>query len=74
MLVVWYILVSHLVQGQHKCSTKFYYTHIFVLGILPKLFKNIRYSPVIVVFLTFNPLFDANILNHINDMISSLIL
>ena len=28
---------------------------------------------MIVVFLTFNPLFDANILNHINDMISSLI-
>ena len=26
---------------------------------------------MIVVFLTFNPLFDANILNHINDMISS---
>ena len=27
---------------------------------------------MIVVFLTFNPLFDANILDHINDMISSL--
>ena len=26
--------------------------------------------PVIVVFFTFNPLFDANILNHINDMIN----
>ena len=26
---------------------------------------------MIVVFLTFNPLFDANILNHINDMIST---
>ena len=24
---------------------------------------------MIVVFLTFTPLFDANILNHINDMI-----
>ena len=74
MLVAWYILVSHLVQGQHEYSTKFYDTHIFVLGMLPKLFLNIRYSPVIAVFLTFNPLFDANILNHINDMISSLIL
>ena len=29
---------------------------------------------MIVVFLIFNPLFDANILNHINDMIASLIL
>ena len=28
---------------------------------------------MIVVFLTFNPLFDANNLNHINDMISSLL-
>ena len=71
MLVAWYILVSHLVQGQHKCSTKFNYTQIFVLGMLPKLFQNIRYSPVIVVFLTFNPLFDENILNHINDMTST---
>ena len=35
---------------------------------------NIRYSSVKVVFLSFNPLSDANILNHINDMISSLIL
>ena len=34
---------------------------------------NIRYSPVIVVFLTFNPLFDANVLNQINYMISSLL-
>ena len=33
--------------------------------------KTVRYSPVIVVFLTFNPLFDANILN---DIMSSLIL
>ena len=73
MLVAWYILVSHLVQGLHKCPTKFYYTQIFVLGMLPELFKNIRYSPVIVVFLIFNPLFDANILNHINYMISSLL-
>ena len=73
-MVAWYILVSHLFQRQHKCSTKFYDTQIFVLGILPKLSLNIMYSPVIVVFLTFNPLFDANILNHINDMISNLIL
>ena len=89
MLVAWYILISHLVQGLHKCSTKFYYTQIFVLGMLPKLFLNIRciweravHSVVSVpdhclsfyfVFLTFNPLFDANILNHINDMISSLL-
>ena len=35
---------------------------------------NYQVYPVIVVFLTFNPSFDANILNHINDMISSLIL
>ena len=27
---------------------------------------------MIVVFLTFNPLVDANILNHINDMIIKL--
>ena len=74
MLVACYILVSHLVQGQHKCSTKFSYTQLFVLGMLPNFFKNIRYSPVMAVFLKFNPLFDANILNHINDMISSLIL
>ena len=34
---------------------------------LTKLFENIRYSAVMVVVLTFNPLFAANILNHIND-------
>ena len=29
---------------------------------------------MIVVFLTFNPLFDANILNHINDIEIKLII
>ena len=71
MLVAWYILVSHLVQGQHKCSTKFYYTKNICVRYVTETVLKIRYSTVIVVFLTFNPLFDANILN---DMISSLIL
>ena len=70
MLVAWYNLVSHLVQGQHKCSTKFFYTHIFVLGMLPKRFRISGIYYVIAVFLKFNPLFDANILNHINDKLN----
>ena len=46
------------------------YTNICVRYVTETVLK-IRYSPVIVVFLTFNPLFDANIQN---DVISSLIL
>ena len=42
---------------------KDFYTQIFVLGMLPKLFSNVGYSLVVVVFLTCNPLFDANIPN-----------
>ena len=51
------------------------YTNICVRYVTETVLKYtcIRYSPVIVVFLTFNPLFDANILNHINYMISSLL-
>ena len=48
------------------------YTNICVRYVTETVLK--YHSPVIEVFLTFNPLFDANILNHINDMISSLIL
>ena len=46
------------------------YTNICVSYVTETVLK-IRYSPMIVVFLTFNPLFDADILNG---MISSLIL
>ena len=65
------MFVSHLVQRDHTCSIKFYYTQILVLGMLPNCFKNVRYSLVIVRALNFYPLFDANFLN---DKISSLTL
>ena len=42
------------------------YTNICVRYVTETVLKYQVYSPVIVVFLTFNPLFDANILNHIN--------
>ena len=48
------------------------YTNICVRYVTETVLKY-QYSPVIVVFLTFKPLFDANILNHINYMISSLL-
>ena len=49
------------------------YTNICVRYVTETVLKYQVYNPVIVVFLTFNPLFDANILSHINDMISSLL-
>ena len=49
------------------------YTNICVRYVTEAVLKY-QVCPVILVFLTFNPLFDANILNHINDVISSLIL
>ena len=38
-LIVLLILASQFVHWQHKCSIMFYYTSVFVLGTLPKLFK-----------------------------------
>ena len=50
-LVAWYILVSHLVHWSHISSIVYkVYTPIFMLGMLPQLFKNAKYGPVIVVF------------------------
>ena len=38
-LIVLFTLASQLVHSKHKCSIIIYYTKVFELGKLPKLFK-----------------------------------